>query len=285
MSQINEYLDNRELAILVWLGIILILALSKKSIRKSFFGVIKAFFQKVIFISTCLMLLYIGSMIYFFYRIGLWDTTLLSDTIVWVVGVAFVMYMNINRVKNDDYFKRAIIDNLKLIVVIEFITNLYVFNFWVELILVPVLAILGGVMAVSSSNPKYAQVESCLSKLFIVVGLGFLSFAIYNIVVNFQGFVTIDNLKEFLLPFVSTILFLPFIYIMALYVTYDLIFMRIRYLIKDKSVARYTRLKTIFSFHLNLKSLNQWHDKIIREKFNSKDDVKRVILEVKTSGA
>lgn len=151
--------------------------------------------------------------------------------------------------------------------------------------MLPVLAILGGVMGVSSSNPKYKQVESCLTKVSIVIGFGFLLYAIYCIIIDFQGFATIDNLKEFLLPFVFTILFLPFIYIMALYVTYDLIFMRIRYLIKDKSLARYTRWKTLFSFHLRLNTLNKWHDKIIRDKLNSRDDVERGIWEVKTSSS
>ncbi len=203
---------------------------------------------------------------------------------MWVIGVAFVMYSNSYKVKNIEYFKNVMIDTLKLTVVIEFIVNLYVFNFWIELILVPVFAILGGVLGVSSSKPEYKQVESCLTRIFIVVGLLFLSYAIYNIIVDVHSFATINNFKEFLLPFVFTILFLPFIYMLALYLTYDLIFMRISFLIKDKSLARYIRWKTVFSFHLKLNSLNKWHDKIIRAEINSVDDVERVMFEVKTGG-
>ena len=112
----------------------------------------------------------------------------------------------------------------------------------------------------------------------------FLSYAIYNIIVDVHSFATINNFKEFLLPVVFTILFLPFIYMLALYLTYDLIFMRISFLIKDKSLARYIRWKTVFSFHLKLNSLNKWHDKIIRAEINSVDDVERVMFEVKTGG-
>lgn len=98
MSNINEYLDNRELAILVWLTIIFIWALSNKSIRESISEVIKTLFNKVILFSTSMMLFYIGLMVYIFHRLGLWDATLLSETIIWFVGVAFVMYINISRV-------------------------------------------------------------------------------------------------------------------------------------------------------------------------------------------
>ena len=222
-------------------------------------------------------------MVYIFYRFRLWDTSFINDTIVWIVGVAFVMYLNVNRVNNDEFFKKTIIDNLKLIIVLEFSINLYVFNFWVELFLVPLIAILVGVMGISSSNPENKQVESCLNTVFIVIGMGFLSYAIYNIIIDFQGFLSIDNLKKFLLPIVFTVIFLPFIYVMALYVTYDLIFRQIMNLIKDESLARYTRQKTIFSFHLNLKYLNKWLVQISRGKINSKDDVKRIIWEVKSS--
>jgi len=284
MSNINKFLDNRELAILVWLIIFLFWTLTKKNIRESISEIMKVFFQKVIFISTCLMLFYIGSIVYIFYRFGLWDFTLLSETIMWVIGEAFVMYLNSNKVKNNEYFKIVMIDSLKLTVVIEFIVNLYVFNFWIELILVPVFAILIGVLGVSSSKPEYKQVESCLTRIFILVGLLFLSYAIYNIIVDVHSFATINNFKEFLLPVVFTILFLPFIYMLALYLTYDLIFMRISFLIKDKSLARYIRWKTVFSFHLKLNSLNNWHDKIIRAEINSVDDVERVMFEVKTGG-
>lgn len=283
MSNVNDYFDNRELAFLVWLAISFIWALSNKNIRESICRFIKVFFQKFIIITTCLMLCYIGLMVYIFYRFRLWDTSFIDDTIVWIVGVAFVMYLNINRVNNDDFFKKTIIDNLKLIVVLEFIINLYVFNFWVELFLVPLIAILVGVSVISSSNPEYKQVESCLNVVFIMIGMGFLSYAIYNIIIDFQGFLSIDNLKEFLLPIVFTLIFLPFIYVMALYVTYDLIFRQIRNLIKDESLARYTRQETIFSFHLNLKYLNKWLVQISRGKINSKDDVKRIIWEVKSS--
>ncbi len=285
MEFINDILDNREIAVIIWLGVFFVWVILQKSIRKSLLAVFNAFTQKVIFVSTILMLLYVGAMIYLFYRIDFWDISNLSDTIIWVVGVAFAMFINIDRTKEDDYFRKAVLDNVKIVIFIEFVTNLYVFNLWAELILVPILAIIGGMLGVASTNPKYKQVESCLTKFVGIFGIGFIIYALYNVIIDFKGFVSIDNLREFLLPLIFTIVFLPLIYLMAVYVTYDSIFMRIKLLVKNSALARYAKWKTIFAFHLNLRALNKWLRKIVLLEFNSKEDIKRAIMDVKMSGA
>ena len=281
----NDILDNREIAIIIWLGVVFVWAIFQKSIRKSLVAIFKAFTQKVIFVSTILMLIYIGAVIYLFYRINFWELSNLSDTAIWILGTAFVMFININRTKEDDYFRKAVVDNVKFVVFIEFVTNLYVFNLWAELILVPVMAVIGGMMGVASTNQKYKQVESCLTKIVGIIGIGFIIYALYHAVVDFKEFASLENLREFLLPLLLTVTFLPFVYIMAIYVTYDLIFMRIKHLIKNSALARYAKWKTVFAFHLNLRALNKWLKKIVRLKFDSKEEIKQATMSVKASGA
>jgi len=225
--------------------------------------------------------MYVGTLIYFFHIIGLWEFSYLGDTIVWFFGVAFVMFVNISAINQDGYFKKAILDNLKFAIFLEFITNLYVFNLWVELIIVPILAVVGGLLGVSSTNPKYKQIESCLTKIVIIIGFGFIVFALYNIIVDFREFASINNLKELLLPLLLTVTFLPYIYLLALQITYDQIFRHIKHLIKNSSLAKYTKRKTVFAFHLNLNALNKWLRKIVLLKFDSEEDVKHAIFEVK----
>jgi len=144
MNFLRNLLDNREIAIAVWLIILFIWSIFHKNIRKSILAIFKTFTTRVIFIPALLMLLYIGLMVYCFSAFGLWDISNLSDTIVWFVGAAFAMFINIGYIKERDYFRKVILDNLKIVVFIEFITNLYVFDLWVELILVPVFAMIGG---------------------------------------------------------------------------------------------------------------------------------------------
>ncbi|MCD4753475.1 MAG: hypothetical protein K8R40_10420 [Anaerolineaceae bacterium] len=284
MEFINDILDNREIAILIWLGVFFIKAIFQKNIRKSLMAIWNVLTQKIILVSIILMLVYIGAMIYLFYQINFWDISNLSDTIFWSVGVAFVMFINIDRTKEDGYFQKVVLDNVKVVVFIEFVTNLYVFNFWAEIILVPVLVGIGGMLGIASTNPKYKQVESLLTKILIIFGVGYSIFALYNVIIDFKGFVSIDNLREFLLPPIFTIVFLPFIYLMAVYTAYDSIFRRIKHLIRNSNMARYAKWKTIFVFCLDLRALNKWLRKMVLLKFNRKEDIKCAIMDIKMNG-
>jgi hypothetical protein len=154
MKLLNYILDNREIAILVWLGIFFAWVVSQKGMRKSLFAVFKSFTQKAIFISLFLMMLYIGAMVYVLYRVNFWDISILSDTLIWIFGVGVVLFFNTTNIQEADYFRKVIIDNIKLVVFIEFLMNLYVFDLWIELILVPVLAFIGGMLGVASAYPE-----------------------------------------------------------------------------------------------------------------------------------
>lgn len=285
MESPHNIFDNREIAIIIWLGVLIVCALFQKKIRQSLIEVLNAFIQKVVLISSILMLVYIGAMIYFLYRIHLWNISYLSDTIVWFLGVAFVMFIKINQTRNDDYFRKAVVDNIKLVVFIEFITNLYVFNLLVELFLVPVLALLGYLLGVASARPKFKRVESLLTIIVALIGIGFLVYAIYNIIVDFRAFLSMQNLLIFIMPLILTILFLPFVYILAVYIIYDSIFVRIKILISNPKLVSYAKWQTLFSFHFNLKALNKWLRMILVSNFKSREDIKQAILIVKNSSA
>lgn len=285
MKSLNYIMDNREIAILVWLGIFFTWAISQKDIRKSLFAIFKAFTQKAILISSILMLLYIGAMIYVLYRVNFWDISILSDTVIWIFGVAAVLFINISHTQEDDYFRKVIIDNIKLVVFIEFLTNLYVFDLWIELLLVPILASIGAMLGVASARPAYKQVESFLTVIVAFIGVGFLAYALYNVIVDLKGFASLQSLRTFVLPIILTIMFLPFVYALAVYVIYDLIFVRIKNLVNDPKLVKYAKWQTVFAFHINLQALNKWLRKVVISRFKSREDVKQAIMSTKMSGA
>ena len=284
MQSINNILDNREIAIFFWMGVLFIWAIFNKKIRQSIIGVLKALTKKAVAISSLLMILYIGLMIYLSQKIDLWRPSNLGETILWIFGVAFVMFVNVNHASEDNYFRNIVVDNLKFVVILEFITNVYVFNLWIELILVPIMAFIGAIWGYSSFDLKNKKVHSFFTAIVGIIGFFFLIYAVYNIIIDFQGFASINNLREFMIPLIFTVAFLPFIYVLALYLLYDLIFTRIRYIIKDQKLARYARMKTIFAFHVNLKWLRMWIRKIALQKLENKDDINRAIKDVKSKG-
>jgi len=169
---ITNILNNREIAVAIWLLIVCIWALSKGSVRSSVIGVLRALFAKKIILPVLCMLLYSSLLVIVFEKVGFWDISATKDTILWFFGVAFVMFVNINEVAADEnYFRKTIKDYVKMIFILEFIVNLYSFDLAAELVVVPVASFLVVMSAVASLKPEHKQVKSVLDYALGLFGI------------------------------------------------------------------------------------------------------------------
>lgn len=252
-------LTNREFAIAIWMLILLILALCSKSIRHSLSDVLKALFVRKLLIPLLILLFYVFLNVLFLKYIHFWDLSALKDTVFWTFGVAVTSYFNIEKaITNETYFRDFIIDNVKLIAIIEFVQNLYSFSLPVELIVIPVLTFIIMVRVIADKKPEYKTVKKLFDFILGLFGIFLIVFTIKEVVFGFSDFATIINLRDFLLPLVLSILFIPFIYLMALYVQYENLFVRIDIVnVKSKFVNRAKR-KIFFSCFLNLNKLDKF---------------------------
>jgi hypothetical protein len=251
-------LNNRELAIGIWLLVGFILSLISSKTRESLLQVVKAFFAWKLILSYLIMLVYITLIVIVMNVIGIWRMNHLSLTIMWAVFVAYVMLFNFQKANSPDYFSSSFKDNLKALVFFEFIVNLYVFPLWVELLFIPFMVIIAAMLAISESNFEYRIVKKFLNFIMTLIGLIFMIYAGYNISTNFRQFATLDNLETFYLPILLSIGFIPFVYLYALYCGYEMFFVRLGFFVEDKAVLLYAKRKTICAINLNLWKLNKW---------------------------
>ena len=87
---------------------------------------------------------------------------------------------------------------------------------------------------------------------------------------------------EFLLPTVLTILFLPFLYCLAAWVSYENVFVRLGFLVKDPELRQFAKRRLLASFGFNFRRLNRWSARLIRDRLRSKEDVLASIRSVIT---
>lgn len=282
MSHLLNIFNNREIALFIWFFLFLIWVLSKKEIRKSLVGVLKAFLKWKILTSVFSMILYVSLLIALSYKIRFWDTSMLKDTLYWFFGVAFIMLMNSNKTNEEDhYFKKVLLDNLKLVVVLEFIINLYVFNLVVEVIFIPILIFIVIVNAFAETKKEYLPVSKLMSNILTFIGICFVVFSFKNIVTDFKSFAKIDNLRSFLLPPVLTFTYSPFIYLMALYIKYENIYLRMDLFNEKKKILKYAKRKIFVLCHFNLKKLNKLSKELGIIKIDNKNDVQVLLQRVK----
>ena len=136
---ILQQFNTREIAVILWLGIFVLWALSQKSIRKSLLDVLKSLFQIKIFSVIIAAILYTGILVFILAQVGIWEWSLLKDTIYWFLCSALVLLMNTDKANQEKgFFIKILKDNLKIILILEFILAFYTFNLLVEIVLVPI---------------------------------------------------------------------------------------------------------------------------------------------------
>jgi len=272
-------LNNRQIAISIWIFIAIIWAVSNSKIRRSLFQVIKAFFAWKLTISYLLMFTYITAIIVVLRTVGIWKMNHLPITVMWGVFVAFVMFFEFSKANDPKFFKNAFKNNLKILIILEFVINLYVFDLWIELLIVPSSAILGGMIATSETDKKHEITKKFLNFIMSLMGLLFIGYAGYMVITNFKHFATIKNFESFYFPILFSFTFIPFVYFSALYSGYENLFIRLGSFIDDSSVLKYAKMKTIFAFNLNLWKLNRWSKYIYSSwRFKNNQEVDKAIL-------
>jgi hypothetical protein len=88
---------------------------------------------------------------------------------------------------------------------------------------------------------------------------------------------------EFILPHPGLyVISAPTVYLMALLMKYEDIFVRIDILNKDPEVARYAKRKIFTSFHVNLRKLNRWSKEVRMIRVSNRADVLALIQNSKS---
>ncbi|WP_137887910.1 hypothetical protein [Pseudomonas sp. 2FE] len=274
--------NNREIAAVIWIATVIVAASFKSEIRNSLTSLAGAFFKKPIVISVALAALWISFCVWFLSDIGLWDFSNLKTTLVWGVAFAFVTMMDISRISDDStYFKETIRDTINMTAVVTFIAEAYSFSLLVELIILPLISIVAMMQAIASRSEEHVKVQKFCTGILTSAGIIYLGYGLSSAMTDFGGFATTENLLEFTAPIMLSLLFLPFIYLMSAFVTYENRFLGLRYSIKDKSLIRYSKLKAIFSFGFNLESLRRWVREIQLRHPTNRAEINKTISEIK----
>lgn len=246
--------NNREIAIAIWFLVLLLVASFQPTIRysalKVILDVLRAFSRPKTLIWLGFIILYVSGIVAVLYVANFWDTSLLKDTIFWFcftgVVLAFRYYTSTSQ---ESVFTRIVVDNIKIIIIIQFLINFYTFSLVVELMLMPVIAFLA-LIALADELPDADGMHSVISMiavlLQIVIVMVILSFAIFKVASDYETFVSIDIFRKILLASVLSISFSPFIFLSLVIRNYDQLFVRLKMgPEKDGALKRYAKRRII----------------------------------------
>lgn len=276
-SVINS-LNTREIAILFWVIVFLIVIFFIKSTRKAVFDIFKTFFSTKIIIPFVGMILYIYLILHILSYLGLFNINLTKDMVFWFIIGAFPLFIKANEPKKDkNFFKNNALEFIKLTTVFGFFINFYTFNIFIELIFVPLIIVMIALLVVSKSQEKYKPVENLLNFIFLIIVVYLVIFFIYNLWIDPYGFINIDTGIAYILPGILTILLLPYIYLLALYVEYDMIYRLLKLRLNDSKAYKCV-FKIFKTYNLDLYRLIAFLSKFRVFKIQDIEDVEKEIL-------
>ena len=193
--------------------------------------------------------------------------------IIWALGGSIaLLFETVKSGADDNYFQKLIRDNVKLVVVVEFLANAYTFSLVSKLVTLPIIAFVAAMAAYSEFDEKYTAVRKLMNVLLVLYGGVVVFYSGYEAIVNLSSFLAADNLRGLLLPPILSVAVVPYLYLVALYVQYENVFVRLKCLDNDKDVTQFAKRMIMARFRLDLKALKNW-SKGRRLRFCSKDEV------------
>ena len=234
-------LNHREVSYIIWGVVFIIYLLTNSQNRKATKGFLCTLCHIKIMLIYVLLCFYTISIILLLARYGIWSYYLIKDTIIWFVfSVYTYLFRYINKCETIN-LKSIIFDNIGVVVLMEYILNMYALPFWVELISVPLLFFAFIVKEYTDpNNPTYSKIRLCSLVVLSGWGLSTILFTIDSILENINTICMKQEIITILYPLLLTIMAIPYLYLVVLLSEYERLFVCISNVKRDHG-QRYIR--------------------------------------------
>lgn len=224
-----EVLTTRELATAIWVGAFAVWALTLKQVRRSAAGVLRALFRwKLLAILVGLAAVAVGS-VQVLALVGLWEASLLKDAVFWLVfSGATLAFSSLADSADEGGLGSALREQLKVIVLLEFLVATYTFSMPVEMVLVPFAVLVGVVHAVAETREEFLPIRKFFNGILAVTGLVILGFTVSEAVRDLRGLGSLGTVRQLALPPALTVLAIPYVYLVLLVARYETLLLRLR---------------------------------------------------------
>jgi hypothetical protein len=254
-----DVLNSREQAALFWIGVGAALAFWKvPGIGAQLVTLTRSFLAPKLLLGIWLpATAFVVGIVYLAFRLGLWHTTSGRETLYWFVGVALVLAVSATRASDLGQFRKLFDRVFKVTIAIEFLVNLYVFPLAVELVVIPLAVLFAGMQVVAERDPKLAPARNVATFILVALGLVTVAFVLTSAARDLDDLLTGEHLEQFVVPLALTVAFAPFVYLIALWSTYEQVFIRLDIYGRDAGDVRRAKWAMIRVCRLSLRRIGR----------------------------
>ena len=231
---------------------------------------------------------YLVAVTYALRAVEFWTFQQFKITVLWFLFAGIPALTDIPRISEDpSHLGASAARNFKLSLLLDFFVNLFKMPLLAELFFVPFMALIGGMLAVAQGDEKYAIVEKFLNGLLALLGSALLAFALYKLASDFDSVANLNTGRDFALPILYNLAFVPVLWILAVYAAYESVFVRIGFVVADEDLRLYAKRRLFFSLRTDIRALNKWLRGAWTTALTSRSAIERSIqaLKVPRDGA
>ena len=248
--------NNRQLSLIIIAAALVGFALMRKDVRQ----ILGAFLRDLTRVKRLLspvivFLLFVGALTLGGCRVGLWDSSLTTDTAFWILATGFALFLKSHTaIKEPQFFRRNVSKLFGWAVLVEFLVGLTTGPLWFELLLAFFLTPIVIAQSWSENRNEHRKVASCFGWLLVLIGFTMLSVSIWPFVTDFDDLDKANLLQQAVLPVWLTSGILPFVYLFGVYMHYETVSIRIG-IFSESSPLRQLQLKLAVFREYGLKAM------------------------------
>jgi hypothetical protein len=162
-----------------------------------------------------LALVYSAAIVFAASELGLWHAPALKVTVYWFVGTAIVLAGNAasEGARNSGAYLRKVLGRvIAVTIVIEFVVGVYALPLALEIICVGVLLLFSGMQVIAqydSTTPP--AMRKFIDGVLIAIGGVYLGYFAMSVAADLGGFLTRENVEDFVVPPLLTVALVPFL--------------------------------------------------------------------------
>lgn len=248
----NE-LNNREWATLVWLGVAIVLVLWWNPTRRPLLSLVRTATISILGVLVAGLWVWSAGVVVLAAQVHLWTADLVKDTALWAIAPALVLVYRLPQASgNSTFFRRVLLDTVKVSVFVEFYVNLQVFGFVQELVLLPVVTSVAVLDQFAGTDQKYRPAKRLFDVILAGIGFALLAYVTTTLIANWHQANLSHDVRLLVLPVWLTAAAVPYIFGTGLFFNYQGAFRRLARASKDATAVR--RAKLALLRELNVRS-------------------------------
>jgi hypothetical protein len=235
-------LTNREIsALVILLGLVafLLTRSNRSAIFGSVGGVLRLLGKPSLLVPLLGYVAWVAAAVTSAAQFGLWDSSLITTTILWLLLSGFALVMRLNdAIEKPGFFRIALITSVGVAAVVEFLSALKSFPLWLELPAQSLAVLLAGVAVAAAREPEQAPVRKLANGYLVIFGLSALIWSTAHLAAEWSNLDLGRIFREFLLPIWLTAVALIYVYGFAVLGAYQGFFRGMRIWNRDGPLLR-----------------------------------------------